>query len=132
MSRENVELVRRAIALFATGGHAELMAMADPGIVIDTTRNVFNPATYSGPDGVRTWLAGTGDVWDELRFEDLEFVDGGECVGVIGRMVGRGRGSGVPVERPNGQLWRFQDGRVVRIELGFTSRDEVLEAAGLS
>jgi len=50
----------------------------------------------------------------------------------MSRMIGKGKGSGVEVARPvNGQVWTIRDGRVTRLEFGFTDRNEALEAAGL-
>jgi hypothetical protein len=34
------------------------------------------------------------------------------------------------VDRPNGQVWTIRDGRIARVEIGFTSRDEAMAAAG--
>jgi hypothetical protein len=51
---------------------------------------------------------------------------------VIGRWVGKGKGSGIEVQQPVTHVFTLHDGRVVRVELGYTGRDEALEAAGLS
>jgi ketosteroid isomerase-like protein len=130
MSEENVTVVREALAGFNTRDPA--LALADPDIVIDATRNVFNPGTYVGLDGIRRVLAGMDDTWEEMRVEPHEFLDAGERVVVIGKLIGKGKGSGVEVERFNGQIWTVRDGLVVRLEIGFTDRASVLEAAGLS
>jgi ketosteroid isomerase-like protein len=47
-------------------------------------------------------------------------------------MVGKGRGSGVEVERHTAHLWTLRNGRVVRWELGYTNRREALKAVGLA
>jgi len=48
-----------------------------PGIwkpcVIDASRNVFNPNTYTGLDGVREWRAETDEIWEEMRLLPMEF-----------------------------------------------------------
>ena len=131
MSQENVEIVRRALVAFAPESRDRMLALADPGIVIDATRNVFNPGTYVGIDGVRQMLTGMDETWEEMRVQPDEFVDAGDRVVVIGTLVGKGKGSGVEVERFNGQVWTVRDGLVVRLEIGFTDRAQALEAAGL-
>ena len=73
------------------------------------------------------WL----EAWDEYRVIPEEFLDAGDQVVVIYRAVGRGKGSGVAVERRNAHLWTFRDGRAVRLEI-FATPEEALEAAGLS
>ena len=43
------------------------------------------------------------DVWEEIRFEPLDFVDVGERVVVVERLVGKGKGSGVEVAQTLGR-----------------------------
>ena len=46
MSEENVEIVR---SVYEAGGDRErVLALADPDIVVDETRRVFNPTTHVG------------------------------------------------------------------------------------
>ena len=133
MSQENVEVVRRILRAFAAGDRDEVLSLVDPEVVVDATRRVLNPATYVGIDGVRQMFAGMDEAWEEVRLEGQEVIDGGDRVVVISRMIGTGKGSGVEVERPvNGQVWTIREGRVVRLDLGFTDREAALEAAGLS
>ena len=131
MSEENVELVRTGLAAMAAGDREGVLARIDPDCVVDATRNVFNPGTYVGHDGLRQMWAGMDETWAEMRIEPLEFIEAGDQVVVIGRLVGTGKGSGVEVERFNGQLFTLREGRVIRLEIGFTDRAAVLEAAGL-
>jgi len=83
-------------------------------------------------EGMRVMLADRDEVWEEFRIEPDEFVDGGDRVVVIGRRVGKGKGSGIEVQQPVTHVFTLHDGRVVRVELGYTGRDDALEAAGLS
>jgi uncharacterized protein len=132
MSQENVEIVRSALGAWAPEERERVLTLADPEIVIDATRNVFNPGTYAGIDGVRRMLVSMDETWERMRVEPKEFIDAGDQVVVIGRLIGKGRGSGVEVERFNGQVWTVRQGRIVRLEIGFTDRAEALKAAGLS
>jgi ketosteroid isomerase-like protein len=49
----------------------------------------------------------------------------------MGRMTGKGKGSGVEVEASFAGVWTVREGRVVRWDL-YSNQDEALEAAGLS
>jgi uncharacterized protein len=133
MSEENVEIVQAALATFAAGDRSEeaFASVLSSKIVVDATRNVFNPGTATGFDGVRQMLANMDETWAEMRVEPTEFIDAGDRVVVIGRLIGKGRGSGIEVERFNGQVWTLREGRIIRVEVGFTERSETLEAAGL-
>jgi ketosteroid isomerase-like protein len=63
--------------------------------------------------------------------EPAEFVDAGDRVVVIGRRVGKGRGSGVDVNQPMADVFTLHGGRIVRCEIGYSDRAEALEAVGL-
>ena len=131
MSPDNVEIVRRMYAAVNARDQETLMGLADPEIVIDATRLVFNPGTYLGLDGLREIAAGTDDVWKQITFEPLEFIDAGERVVVVERLIGMGKGSGVEVAQTWGAVWTVRAGRVVRMELGFPNREAALAAVGL-
>jgi ketosteroid isomerase-like protein len=133
MSRENVEIVRSTLDAFAAGDRDRMLAFVDPEVVIDASRRVFNPGTYVGIEGVRRMLADMHETWEDIRIEQGDLIDAGDRVAVIGRLIGKGKGSGVEVERPvNGQVWTLRNGRIVRLEFGFTDREAILKAAGLS
>jgi ketosteroid isomerase-like protein len=132
MSKENVELARRIFAALNRGDREKAIGFAHPEVVLDATRNVFNPKTYVGKDGLRQWLADTDDVWEGMHTEQNDFIDAGDRVVVIGRPVGKGKGNGVEVGSPNGTILTIRDGLLIRSETGYTSRREALEAVGLS
>src|SRR5687767_5184466 len=133
MSEENVEIVRRVLGAMNAGDRETVVTtFADREIIVDATRNVINPGTFFGIDGLREMLAGMDEVWEGMRMEPAEFIDGGDRVVVVGRLVGRGRGSGIEIDRPNAQIWTLRDGRVTRLAYGFTNRMGAREAAGLS
>jgi uncharacterized protein len=131
MSQENVEVVQRVLAAWRRYEERSVFGLFDPDVVLDATRREMNPKTYVGMDGLRHMLADRDEIWDDFRTEPDEFVDGGDRVVVTGRWIGRGRGSGIEVEQPTVHVFTLRDGRVVRWELGHTSRREALEAVGL-
>jgi|SRR5918994_675055 ketosteroid isomerase-like protein len=132
MSRENVDLVRRALEAFPRGDVEEMLSYTDPeaelysAIVGGAEGNV-----YRGHDGFRRWYADSFETFEELRNEWSEFRDLGDRVLAFGRVKARGRGSGVQLDSPMGWIFTVRRGRLVKAE-GFLSRDEALEAAGLS
>lgn len=126
-----MEVVRSVIAALGAGDREGVWRYFDPEVVVDASRNVLNPATYVGIDGLRRMVAAADAVWDEIRTEPLDLLDAGDRVVVIGRLLGKGKGSGVEVQRPTAQVWTLRGGRVVRWEVGYTDRAKALEAAGL-
>jgi ketosteroid isomerase-like protein len=133
MSKENVQFVRKALAAVSSQGLDQTLELFDPEIVVDASRNVLNPSTYVGIEGLRQWQADLADIWEEIRVEPVEFFDAGDRVVVISRLIGRGKGSGIEVQRlTSAQIATVRDGRIRRWEIGYTNRDEALEAAGLT
>jgi ketosteroid isomerase-like protein len=129
VSHENVEIVRRMYAAFNTRDWDVLTELADSQIVIDATRLTFNPDTYVGLEGLRRMESGISDVWEEIRFEVAEAIEMGERVVVVERLTGKGTGSGIEVTQSWGAIWTVRDGRVLRMELGYTDLDAALAAA---
>ena len=131
MSQENVEVVRSVYTAWNRGDRETALGFAHPEIVIDASRRVFNPTTYVGKEGAPRLFADMEEVWEQFHTELDEVLDADDRVVVIGRLIGKGRASGVEVEQPIADVWTVRDGRIVRGELNYTDRREALEAAGL-
>jgi hypothetical protein len=59
-----------------------------------------------------------------------KFIDAGSQIVVVGRWVGRGKGSGVEVQQPTVHVFGLRDAKIERVEI-FGTRSEALEAVGL-
>ncbi len=81
--------------------------------------------------GVERFLADTSENWEELQIIAGEFRDLGDRVLVLGRMKGRGKGSGAPIDQPFATILDFRGDRVSRFR-GYHDRAEGLRVAGLS
>jgi ketosteroid isomerase-like protein len=132
MSKENVDIVRRALEAFPRGDVEEMLSYLDPelewhsAIVGGAEGNV-----YRGHEGFRRWYADSFESFEELTNEWSEFRDLGDRVLALGRVKARGRESGVEVDSPMGWVFTVRSGKAVKAE-GFLSREEALEAAGLT
>src|SRR6478672_1061093 len=127
MSQENVEIVRRALI----ARRSEFDELLDPSVRLDLSERVFNPAVYSGYEGIMRWRAEVGDVWDSYRSEPEQFFDGDEVVVVFTRERGRAKGSGIEVaQHPTALLCRLRARRVSEIHL-YHDRERALRDAGL-
>ena len=132
MSRENVEVVREHIEAYRRDDVAKSTSFLDPDIIIDTTRVSGSIGAVShGHEGVvqdqRRFMAAFEDyAFDIERMTDL----GGGTIAVVVTERGRGKGSGIAVERSAAGLYSVLDGRIVRITW-FPTEREALEAVGL-
>jgi hypothetical protein len=70
MSQKNVEIVRRASRIFSERDFSKVPEVLDPEIVIDLSRNVFNPTVYHGYGGVRRFIGDVDEIWDGSNHQD--------------------------------------------------------------
>jgi ketosteroid isomerase-like protein len=138
VSPENVELVQDTYRLL------EELQEAEPGTLDHVLRDYIDegfelrpPPVYPegeqvfrGQEGLKRWIAVTKEVWDEWRFEPERFLDAGDHVVALVRVVARGGSSGVRVDRETAHLWTLRDARVTRCTV-YLDRSEALEAVGL-
>ena len=129
MSQENVEIVRRGHEHFAKTGQPVWEAIdADIEVFDHDIPDARNP--YRGVAGVTEWLADFAAAWDHYELEVERLIDAGDRVVSLFRIRAVGAGSGVAVERGDGMVWIFRDGKLVRLDY-FNDQDQALEAAGL-
>jgi uncharacterized protein len=131
MSRENVEVVRRAFEAFAREGPAAVVEFWDPEIELWLPPDVPQAGTYRGPAAVLHWMKEWAEAWEEIDYTPEEFTEAGDSVLVSVLYDGRGKGSGVKVEGRFWYLITLRNGKTVRWEL-YPERAHALEAAGLS
>ena len=120
MSEENLALVRRNYEAINSVDFALPGRPAGP-----------DSQDYRGREATKDFWRMLQEVWSELRWEPLEFTDLGDAIVVETRIVGVGRGSDVPIEADETDVFWFRDGRIVRVQ-GFATKAEALEAVEAS
>jgi ketosteroid isomerase-like protein len=136
MSEENLEIVRRVYEGVNSRDTAAVLALYDPDVEWEFARSPFRAFvrhdTYRGFDGLRAFLRERyEDAWQSIDDHLDELIDAGDHVITVVTSRGRGRASGLDVERTHAGLWSLRDGKIVRVAW-FPTRAEALEAAGLS
>jgi ketosteroid isomerase-like protein len=130
MSRENVELVRRAIAAFNSGS-VEALAEAgdfyDPEVEFHEDSKLIEAEVHRGPAEVEAYFERWLESFESYSFEIEEIVDSGDKVAVFNRQTGRGRGSGAEVDMRTAWVFELRNGRIRRITPHW-DRDEALAA----
>ena len=91
----------------------------------------YEGGCYQGREGVERYAADRSENWEELQSVAEEFRDLGDRVLVLGRQVGRGKGSGARVDAPLAVILDFRDDRIWRFRAYF-DRAEGLRVAGVS
>ena len=131
MSQDNIELVRMAVDAVNQRDLATLDAIFSEQGEFHSTFAASEGRVFRGREGVRDYFATLGEVFDDMRIEIEEIIDAGEDrLVVLVRVMGRGKGSGANVEQRNGQIWRFADRKIARID-SYLNPDDAFDAARL-
>jgi ketosteroid isomerase-like protein len=130
MVPDNVEVVQRALAAFSAGDAEGFVAIATPDIEWTTGLGAIEGEVFHGHEGVRTYFARLRNAWDEFTFHAHEFRTGDDTVLVLGRLEGRGRGGGVPVDSPVGAVFELREGQVWRLR-AYLDHARAIEVARL-
>ncbi len=135
MSAKDIEAVEASVRLWNQGDRAGFLAAIHP----EGEWSSAIKREVEGGEGLYRGREEIGRFWDEWHavWNDLNVTvsevrsprDG--CVVLFGGLHGTGTGSGVGLERPFGWVFQFEDG-LIREVRAYLSRDEALEAAGLS
>jgi ketosteroid isomerase-like protein len=129
MSRENVEIVRRAYEVFDADLDA-LLRLLDPAVEWVSPADSIEPGVRRGHDGVREAYAATAMAWEQPTHVAEDFVDAEDKVLVTVTFSGHGRSSAMDAERTEFHLWTVRGGAVTRFEW-FYRHSEALKSAWL-
>jgi ketosteroid isomerase-like protein len=132
MSRASVDIVRRGTALLNEGRWDALFEMYHPDVEFCDLRSaVDTPQILRGVKTLRDLLTSWGDAWTEFGSEVYEYIDADPYVVCDTRWYGIGRESNVPIDVRQADVCEVRDGRVIRVTLGYASKEKALEALGL-
>jgi ketosteroid isomerase-like protein len=145
MSREDVELVRRVYDVdgpfwlpLSPDEERALLDRLFGGDLYDEQLEVLMPPDY--PEGAQVYVGRAGmtrliamlrDSWTAWRFEAERFIDAGDCVVVLIKVVAEGEHSGLGAAQETAHVWKLRGGRLASIQI-YRDRAQALEALGLS
>ena len=132
MSQENVEAAKRANAALNRGAFEGVGEVFAPDAVLEDLQNAPDqPVRAEGVEAIRRNLSLWAAAFDKLHADIEEYIETPNGVVCAAHWQGQGKASGISIDVRQFDLYEFRDGRVVRAILGFRSRNEALEAAGL-
>jgi ketosteroid isomerase-like protein len=103
------DIVRRAHDALNHGDAEALADLCAADFSLDMSDRVFNAAVYSGHDGIRRFLAEVHEVWETFTWEPTEVKERGDVVLALIHSLGRGRESGLEIDRRSAMLWQIPD-----------------------
>lgn len=124
----SVALVERALAALNAGKIEELVAFCDRDFELDMSDRVFNPATYQGHDGIRQFHAEVLEVWERYVWEPEQLIEQGKLIVALVRTSGKGRGSGLEVDRQTAMIWKVRGDKAISLQF-YRDRERALEVA---
>jgi ketosteroid isomerase-like protein len=133
MPRDKLDVARRVLDAYNRRDIDGLFAeLATPDFVwYPAMVRGLDGGSYRGREGVERFNVDHSENWEELQGVAEEFRDLGNRVLVLGRLRGRGKASGVPVDQPFAGIFDFRGDRVWRYRAYF-DHAEGLRVAGLS
>jgi ketosteroid isomerase-like protein len=130
VSQVNVELAELVIAAF---NRRDVDAFVQPTTAdfewLPALGMAVEGDSFRGREGVEAYFEALSATWEKVQLVTEEVRNLGESVVWLGRIEGRGRGSGVAVEAPMGAVLDVRDGKVWRAR-SYLDHGEALRAAG--
>jgi ketosteroid isomerase-like protein len=131
MSQENVEVATQAIDAFNARDVDAFASHTTPDFEWSPSMVAIEGETYRGRDGIDRYFGSLNNAWEKFHIVRGGFRELGDVVVMLGRLEGRGKGSGVPVDASLGMVFEFRGGTISRIR-GYLDHAEALRTAGLS
>jgi ketosteroid isomerase-like protein len=128
MSERELEIVRSVVAAWDRGDVDEMERWIAADAELRPLRAQLEGTVYRGPEGLRELWDDLNADWEDLKLPVDELREVGDKVLALGRLVARGRASGIELEVPIGQLWEVRDGRVVAM-VAFSDPEDAVRAA---
>jgi ketosteroid isomerase-like protein len=127
---QNVEVVQRGFEATLREDWPTAIETLAPGIEVHDF-DVPDAGIFHGEEGYFAWLRRWSESWQSWRTEDVEYRPVGDDQAIaLFRMIAKGRGSGIEIERRDAIVYRLKDGKIVRLEY-FNDQAEALRAVGV-
>ena len=131
MSQQTVEIVRGHIEAWHAEDAPRALSFLDPHAVLDVSRTDAFDSTFYGHEAIREFFRRFAGTFEDHRWQVERLTDlGSGAVLAVLMEIGRGRGSGVPVNRPLACLYTVIEGKIAWIAT-FRSERDALKAVGL-
>ena len=132
MSQQNVEIVRATYSAINTGAIEAASDLYAPDVELrDLQSAPDQPLSVTGAEALgevwTTWMT----AFDVLSADVKQYIDAGDAVIADAHWHGQGKASGVAIDNHQFDVFELLDGKIVRATLGYRSKAEALQAAGL-
>jgi ketosteroid isomerase-like protein len=131
MSQENVEIVRQSLEAYGRRDIGALREINHPDLELDwSASRGWQARVFRGFEDALGFMTEYFEVFDEIVFDTVDFIETGEFVVVANVARQRGR-DGIEVFARSALVFTVRDGRISRICL-YQETEQALEAVGLA
>jgi ketosteroid isomerase-like protein len=131
MSEENVEIVRRSIAVYNRRDLEALRGINHPNVELDWSASIgLEARVYQGREQVLSFYENYLDTFEEIDIQADRFIEAGDWVVVPNTTHLRGR-DGIQTAARSAFAFKVRDALITHICL-YQETEEALEAVGLS
>jgi ketosteroid isomerase-like protein len=131
MSQEKVHAAMEAIDAFNRTDVDSFAKLTTPDFEWSPSMGAIEGEIFRGRQGIVRYFESLAGAWDRFHILPDHLRQVGDTVVMLGRLEGRGKGSGVPVDASLGMVFDLRGGMIASIR-GFLDHDEALRAAGLA
>jgi ketosteroid isomerase-like protein len=131
MAQGNVEVATQAIEAFNGSDVDAFALLTTPDFVWSPSMVAIEGTIFRGREGIERYFRSLQGAWEKFHIHRNRFCEAESVVVMLGRLEGRGMGSGVPVDASLGMVFDFRGGMISGIR-GYLDHAEALRAAGMS
>ena len=125
-----LEVVTEVYAAASRGDWEMARGLFDEEIVWEPPSGGPTAGVYEGPQRAIAEVGTWTEPFEGFEWRPERLAMNGDKVLVAGRMSGKGRGSGIPVEAEEFHVWTLRGDRIARLQM-FLDEGEAKTAAGL-
>jgi ketosteroid isomerase-like protein len=125
-----VEIAKRGIAAFNGPDIDAFAALTTHDFEWYPSMGAIEGQAFLGREGIDKYFGNLNNAWETFQILPGSYRDLADTVIMLGRLEGRGKESGVPVDAALGMVFDLRGGAISRIR-GYLDHDEALKAVGL-
>jgi ketosteroid isomerase-like protein len=131
MAQDDVDVATHAIEAFNRRDVDAFALLTTSDFEWSPSMVAIEGTVFHGREGIDRYFESLKNAWGQFHIHRGRFCHGDGLVVMLGRLEGRGVGSGVPVDASLGMVFDLRGGMISRIR-GFLDHAEAMRAAGLS
>jgi ketosteroid isomerase-like protein len=126
-----VEIAKRAIDAFNGSEVDAFAALTMRDFEWSPSMVAIEGEIFRGREGIEKYFRSLNNAWERFHILGEGFREAADLVVMLGRLEGRGKGSGVPVDSSLGMVFDLRGGKIARIR-GYLEHGEALRAARMA